>query len=60
MLIRWGSLLMLAVVLTACVGETSKRPAAPRDETTPSALHQGTADAMHAVHDSTVVAQVIG
>jgi hypothetical protein len=36
MLIRWGSLLVLAVVLTACAGETSPRPAAPRDETTPS------------------------
>jgi hypothetical protein len=36
MLIRWGFLLVLAVVLTACADETSPRPAAPRDETTPS------------------------
>ena len=34
MLIRWGSLLVLAVVLAACTGETRPRPAAPRDEGT--------------------------
>jgi hypothetical protein len=36
MLIRLGGLLVLAVVLTACAGQTSPRPAASRDETTPS------------------------
>jgi hypothetical protein len=36
MLIRWGSLLVLAVVLTACAGETSARPAPSQDDTTPS------------------------
>ena len=36
MLIRWGSLLVLAVVVAACVGETDPRPAATRDQLTPS------------------------
>jgi hypothetical protein len=36
MLIRWGSLLVLAVGLTACAGESSPRPAPSPDEGTPS------------------------
>jgi hypothetical protein len=37
MLIRWGPLfVMAAIVLTACAGETSARPALPRDAATPS------------------------
>jgi hypothetical protein len=36
MLIRWGALLVLAVVLTACADETSARTATPQDEATTS------------------------
>ena len=36
MLIRWASLLVLAVVLTACADEPSARPDPPRDTATPS------------------------
>jgi hypothetical protein len=36
MLTRFGSLLVLAIVLTACAGETRARSAPPQDEATPS------------------------
>ena len=35
-MIRWGSLLVVVVALTACTGETRARPAAPQEETTSS------------------------